>query len=225
MSNAVRSLALILLAPAGLSGPASAAQGAAPPPGRAAGQSQRFDQRTARQVVQAFSTCLFSERRPLANLVLAAPYSSDRQVAVIRDAMQGEQDCLGRSGLAMAVSAPTLAGALAEAGVHARFAAADFSRVSALTDAEVARDGLMPRNGYEDLALCVVRAGPAAVKDFISTEPGSTFEQVAFHAVVPLVAPCVPQGQNLSLDMAGLRSVVAVGLYRTLDAITPAERN
>ena len=125
----------------------------------------------------------------------------------------------------MAVSAPTLAGGLAEAGVHARFAAADLGRLSALTHAEVGRDGLMPRNGYEDLALCIVRAGPAAVKDLISTEPESPFERTAYRAVVPLVAPCVSRGQNLSLDMAGLRSVVAVGLYRALDAITPAERN
>jgi hypothetical protein len=187
---------------------------------------ERNDQVTARRVVEAFSACLFYDRRRVATQILAAPYSSDRQVEIVRDEVQGVQDCMGRNGVSMALHAPTLAGGLAEAAVHARFGTADLTRLTALTDADVARTGLIPRNGYEDLALCIVRAGPAAVKDFISTEPASTFERVAFRAVVPLVAPCVPRGQNLSLDMAALRSMVAVGLYRALDALAPpAERN
>jgi hypothetical protein len=129
---------------------------------------------------------------------------------------------MGRSGLSLGFSPERLAGAIAEAGIRARFSTIDLAPVAALADEDVARMGLAPRNGYEELAACIARRDPRAVRALVRTEPATPDERVARRAVMVLVGPCVNQGQSLRVDMAGLRAMVAVALYRLLDGLSPA---
>jgi hypothetical protein len=131
---------------------------------------------------------------------------------------------MGRTGLSMRFPPESLAGAIAEAGIRARFTTTDLAPVAALADEDVGRLGLAPRNGHEELAACIARRDPQAVRALVLTEPATPEERVARRAVMAIVGPCVNQGQSLRVDMVGLRAMVAVGLYRLLDGMSPAAR-
>jgi hypothetical protein len=182
---------------------------------------EREDQATARRVMLTYAACLLRARPRTAAAVLAAPYGDEEQMNAIRRRVQGFDDCMG-AGMRMAFRPTTLAGALAEAGLRARFATADLAPVAALADEDVARLGLTPRNGYEELAACIARRDPQAVRALVLTEPATPEERVARRAVTPDIAPCVSQGQSLQVDMVGLRAMLAAALYRMLDALSPA---
>ncbi|MEA3014783.1 MAG: hypothetical protein QOD42_3328 [Sphingomonadales bacterium] len=188
---------------------------------------EREDQATARRVMRTYAACLSRARPRTAAAVLAAPYGDEEQLAAVRRRVQGVDDCMGR-GMSMGFRPTTLAGALAEAGLRARFATADLAPAAALADEDIARLGLTPRNGYEELAACIARRDPQAVRALVLTEPATPEERVARRAIAPGIGPCVNQGQSLRVDMGGLRAMLAVALYRMLDALPPppaARRN
>jgi hypothetical protein len=172
---------------------------------------EREDQATARRVMRTYAACLLRARPRTAAAVVAAPYGGEEQLAAIRRRVQGFDDCMGE-GMSMAFPPETLAGALAEAGLRARFATMDLAPAAALADADIARLGLTPRNGYEELAACIARGDPAAVRTLVLTEPATPEERVARRPIVASVGSCVNQGQSLRVDMIGLRAMVAVAL-------------
>ena len=180
---------------------------------------EREDQATARRVMRTYAACLLEARPRTAVAIVAAPYGSEEQAAIVRRRVQGVEDCMGRTGLSMRFPSESLAGALGEAGIRARFATAD---LAALADEDVARLGLTPRNGYEELAACIARRDPAAVRALVLTEPATPEERAARRPVMANVGACVNQGQSLTFDMVGLRAMVAVALYRLLDGLSPA---
>jgi len=53
------------------------------------------------------------------------------------------------------------------------------------------------------------------------SEPGSEAETAARRTIIPLVGPCVNQGQPLRADVAGLRAILSSGLYRALRLTRP----
>jgi hypothetical protein len=185
---------------------------------------EREDQATARRVMRTYAACLLAARPRTAVAIVAAAYGSDEQAAIVRRRVQGVEDCMGRTGLSMRFPPETLAGALGEAGIRAHFTTADLAPVAALAEADVARLGLTPRNGYEEIAACIARRDPAAVRALVLTEPATPEERIARRPVVANVGACVNQGQSLSVDMGGLRAMVAVALYRLLDGLSPGAR-
>lgn len=189
-----------------------------PTPGSVRPQN-RTDAATGRRVLRTFAFCLARARPRVAEAALTAPYLSGEQGNIIRRSVGGVENCMGYSGLELGFQANALPGGLAEQALEGRLARAELGSVAQLTQADIERLGLVPRNGYEDLALCVVRRDPGAVKSFVTTEPATPAERAAFQSVLPNVGPCVNQGQGLRLDMPGLRAMVAVGLYRILTAL------
>lgn len=182
---------------------------------------EREDQATARRVMRTYAACLLRARPRTAAAVIAAPYGGAEQMAAVRRRVQGFDDCMG-AGMSMAFPPETLAGGIAEAALRARFATADLAAIGALADEDVARLGLTPRNGYEELAACIARRDPGAVRALVLTEPATPEERVARRPIMAIVGPCVNQGQSLRVDMVGLRAIVAVALYRLLDGLSPA---
>ena len=217
-------LACMLILPAPLAAAAQPEIGSridAGPRGAVSPQ-EREDQATARRVMRTYAACLLEARPRTAVAILAAPYGGEEQAAIVRRRIQGVEDCMGRTGLSMRFAPESLAGALGEAGIRARFAAADLAAIAALADEDVARLGLTPRNGYEELAACIARRDPAAVRALVLTEPATPEERIARRPVMANVGGCVNQGQSLTFDMVGLRAMVAVALYRLLDGLSPA---
>ncbi|HYI47987.1 MAG TPA: hypothetical protein VEX35_05920 [Allosphingosinicella sp.] len=182
---------------------------------------EREDQATARRVMRTYAACLLDNRPRTAEAIVAAPYGGEEQAAIVRRRVQGAEDCMGRTGLSMRFPTESLAGAIGEAGIRARFSTADLAPVAALADEDVARLGLGPRNGYEDIAACIARRDPHAVRALVLTEPATAEERTARRPVMTQVGACVNQGQSLRVDQVGLRAMVAVALYRLLDGLSP----
>ena len=185
--------------------------GAQPP---AAGTTSANETRT-------YAMCLARSRPRVAEDILAMPYLSEDQTRRAAQRIGGLDTCLTDTDIAASTRAPSMLEGMAVQLLQARLANTSLTEVSALTDEQVAARGLRPRNGYEDFSLCMVRGQPALVRGFVLAAPGSPEAQAAFREIVPHVPSCVGQGQHLSLDQRGLRAVLAVGLYRTLDTLRP----
>src|SRR5205085_6050635 len=108
----------------------------------------------------------------VANEILLQAYGSPEQQAVINRRVAGVHDCMGE-GMSLGFHTGGLAGALSEAALERRFATADLARVRDLNADTIAIYALTPRNGFEDLGLCVARRAPEAVRTWALSEPGS----------------------------------------------------
>jgi hypothetical protein len=209
----------ICFAAAGLLAMSAAVQpplGSRNDPVHGAGHAQPAgDQVNPRRGMRTFAACLLRNNSRVATDILLQPLSSGAQQAVIDRRVAGVHDCTG-AGIGTGFNALTLAGALAEAGLQARFADADLGRITALTPDTITLLNLNPRNGYEDLGLCVVRRAPEAVRAWALSEPGSAAEAAARSAVLPQIGPCVDQGQPLRADLVGLRAILSAALYRAM---------
>lgn len=189
-------------------------------PGSVRNQDDTSDA-SARRVARTFAACVARNRPRLADDVLALPSSSPEQLRRVSRSIGGEDDCMGYSTLQLRSSPRSLAGGMAEYALQGRLANVSLEPVITLTDEQIELRGLRPRNAYEDLALCIVRRDPALVRSFVLTEPATPAEQAAFRGLIVHVGPCVTEGQNLTLNVPGLRSILAVGLYRVLEALQP----
>lgn len=224
---------LLSLSVAAAAGMLASAAWAEPPPGSridsAPGSVEREDvhqQGAALRVMRRYATCLARSRPRWAEAMIALPFMSEDQAAAVQRDQGGEEDCMGYSGLELSFRAPVLIGGMAEYLIESRYRAAPLEPVSHLGDADVEARALTPRNGYEDLALCVVRRNPAAVRALLRTPPASAAERAGARDLAPDLGPCVPQGQTIAFDAGALRGLLAVSLYRALAAVaSPAGRN
>lgn len=176
---------------------------------------QAQDQISARKAMRTFAACLLRTNSRVAIDILARPFGSGEQQELINRRVPGVRGC-PVSGLRPGFDAQALAGALSEAGLQARFAATDLGRLDNLTPDTITIYALEPRNGLEELGLCVARRAPEAVRAWAASEPGSAQEANVRSALLPQISPCVDQGQPLRVDAAGLRAILATGLYRAL---------
>jgi hypothetical protein len=170
---------------------------------------------------RAYAMCLARSRPRVAEDILALPYLGEEQTRRAAQRIAGLDTCLTDTDVAAAARAPSILEGMAVQLLPARLAGANLTEVSALTDDQVVAHGLRPRNGYEDFSLCMVRGQPALVRSFVLAAPGTPQAQAAFREIVPHVPNCVGEGQHLSLDQRGLRAVLAVGLFRTVDTLRP----
>jgi hypothetical protein len=67
---------------------------------------------------------------------------------------------------------------------------------------------------FRSIGDCVARARPALAHDLLMTRQGSKEEGAAMKAIVPSVAPCVPQGSTLRFSAPVLRGDIAEALYK-----------
>lgn len=78
------------------------------------------------------------------------------------------------------------------------------------------RDYDSARVGMRMLGDCAVRAAPQAAVDLVRSAPNSAGERAAIGQLSPVLAPCVPAGQNLRVKRDQLRLIVAEPLYHLL---------
>jgi hypothetical protein len=185
-------------------------------------QAESDDIVDARRVMRTFARCVARNRPRLARAILAMPYLGEEQRQRVVGALGAQDNCLGRSDVQLEFGPPSILEGMAVQMLEGPLAGGRLDTLGGLTEDQLGGHGLTPRNGYEDIALCIVRSQPALVRAFVTTEPATEAERAAFRRIVPLVPPCVSAGQNLSMDMRGLRPLLAVGLYRALDALRPA---
>ncbi len=181
------------------------------------------DPGVAERAANAFARCTADRRGPLARTLLAMPYRSEEQSDRAGRLLRGTEECMNDIGFQLRADTPTLLGGMAEHYLRVFYDDADLAAVSGLTEESIAELGLTPRNAPEFIGLCAARANPAAIRAFVSTEPASDDEAEALGAVVPLLGPCVPEGETVRLDRRSVRSIAAVGLYRALAAAEAAE--
>lgn len=78
------------------------------------------------------------------------------------------------------------------------------------------RDYDMVAVGTRMLGDCIVRAAPEAAADLARSATGSAAERTAIAQLSPVLAPCIPAGQNMRVKRADLRLLVAEPLYHLL---------
>lgn len=73
---------------------------------------------------------------------------------------------------------------------------------------------IVSRSMSETMALCVVRADPAATANLIATTPASPEEERAFGSVSAQLPGCLAKGASVKLNRPGLRAIIALAAYR-----------
>jgi hypothetical protein len=177
----------------------------------------------ARRVMRIYAGCVARARRRWAEAALALPLFDTGQTDYVVQGIGREDACMGDSGLRLRFQAPALIGGMAEELIATRFSSARTDPISALTDADLERTGLAPRNGNELFALCVVRRAPALVRDFVLTQPLSAQERAAARQLAPNLGPCLDQGQSLPFAVPTLRALLAPVLYRSFATLAPSQ--
>ena len=96
-------------------------------------------------------------------------------------------------------------------------------RSHATTDpAALATASFEPRDRNEGMTHCVVRHSPAAVRAVLDTGPASAEEAAALQALRPAIAGCLQGADEARFNRLGLRSLVALALYRLAESRSSA---
>lgn len=172
------------------------------------------DSAEQRKASQKLTACLAEARPRWARYTLSRPYLSDAQANDAAGALRGRDTCVtSRNGIEITFRTSLMVGSLAE-----HFLQEDIRRADAAQLAEKLST-LPPRNVTEDFALCVAARNPAAARDFALSEPGSAAEDAAARKVFSYVEPCTQETEQLTVDMQALRALVAIALYRGVNAV------
>jgi hypothetical protein len=108
----------------------------------------------------------------------------------------------------------SLIGGLAEGLLEEEPQRRNIATLASWSEEDVSTSALRPRNGNEDLGLCVLRRAPQETQRILESVPGSVGEDRAVRALVPHLGPCSPAGANLRFDKATVRAQLAIALYR-----------
>lgn len=82
--------------------------------------------------------------------------------------------------------------------------------------------GNVPVQMWVDMGDCVVAADPYAADYFFRTSAQSAEEREAIQQLVPLLGPCIPQGQQVELAPHTVRIVLGEALWHASRNISPA---
>lgn len=175
----------------------------------------------ARRAMNKFARCVANQRPDKAVAILALAYLSPEQDAAINDTVGGFEDCLGIGDRQMRFPPPAMIGGMAEELILTRYRNLDVARLAPFLAIETEPAGLVPRTRSEDFAHCMVQKDAATIRALIETGPASAQEGALIARLIPHLGPCVPAGENLKLNKAAVRSVVALGLYRAFAALAP----
>jgi hypothetical protein len=179
------------------------------------------DPAAAQRVLHAYAACVVRERPAWAEAMIALPYRTPEQDSAVRRSQTGQQDCMGYSGLELRFSAHILVGAMAERLLETRYRSASLERASQPSEPEIAAGPLAPRNMLEDVAICVVRRNPVAIRTLLGTAAGTPAELAAAQGFAGDLEPCASNGQRVTFGVPSLRSLLAVALFRVLS--TPSD--
>ena len=186
-----------------------------PNPGAVNSISKR-DPKSAIRATNAFGQCIAQRNANLARRALELPFASEEQLKLLRSSVNTFDECLGSSPEFDTLAFPRVlfAGAAAERFVLANLRHIDLSTLAGMTDEALDKTEFKPRNGMEDVGLCVVRRNPANALALLSTHPTSSEETAAARVLLPDVGPCVDAGQKVALNVPNLRAITAYAIYR-----------
>lgn len=175
------------------------------------------------RLVEGYAACIVRSHPRLAETMLSQPYLSPAQSASASQI--SDSNCLGPNEATIRYPAASLVGRVAQILFLQHYAHADVTRFAGLSDEAADQLGLVPRNDAEDMALCILRRDPPAVRALIDTAWGSPEEAAAVHGLMPHLGPCAPAGATLELNAAAVRLMLATGLYRAVSITAQAGRH
>ncbi len=190
----------------------------------ARGSVESVDMQRQGEAIRAlnqFARCFARKRPQTAATILALPYLSDEQAALVRKHVGGLDDCWATGDANLRLSPASMPGGIAEQLVFSRLTSAQVTSLPVLTEAQVKAAGIAPRNTAEDLAQCLALRDLATAHALINSKPTSPEETAAVKRIAPHLGPCVVAGQQLTLNKPSIRNIVAIGLYRLLDLLAP----
>ena len=170
------------------------------------------DSAEERQALRNFTACLAKARPRWARHTLSLPYLSDSQAYAASRALSGKDSCVPRTGAEYTFRTSSMVGSLADHFLRTEIRQVDSGR---LTSA-LAR--MTPLNVSEDFALCIVARNPAAARDLVLSEPGSTAESQAIRQFAGYIEICTNENEDLTVDLQALRALVSTALYRGVQA-------
>lgn len=165
-----------------------------------------------RQVLNSFARCLAQVKNEPARALLALPSVSREQILAAGPLISGNDRCGGNA--EVEVEEIGLLGGLAEGLLQSEPQARNLASLSTWSDGAVSRSELRPRNGHEDMGLCIVRRAPREVNALLASVPDSPGEGRAIGALRPYLGPCAPAGSTLSLNRVMIRTQLAIAAYR-----------
>ena len=101
-----------------------------------------------------------------------------------------------------------------------------FLRFHATADpAALATISYESRDRVDEMSHCILRRSPAAARAVLDTAPTSPQEATALQALRPAIAECLQDADEAQFNRLGLRSLVALALFRRAELTTrTAER-
>jgi hypothetical protein len=177
------------------------------------------DPASAERAANAFARCVADNRSRLARGLLELEYRGEQQTERAGRFISGNEGCMREIGFQLRVDAPTLVGGMAEYFVRAVYGRYDYDALQSIAPDAVAGLGLSPRNLFEHIGQCVARRDPQAARSLVLTEPASDAEAEALEPITVQLSACIPADNTVQLSRRSLRSIVAVGLYRTVAAM------
>lgn len=212
-----------------MAAPASAQMDPAAPTGtRIKQKAEAVDSDLARKIQRKFAQCVYRSRTENAERLLR---SSD-YLNIDADAFDQSWDELQRSlrmesclekasgrfrGLGMTYSLAGLRAMLTEAAYLD-----NYDRPLVITEGDeeilttrsfVEAEDINSTKILAGFADCVVYSAPVEADALVRAEPGSEEENAAIQAIIPHLGPCMPNGNEISLSVASVRSIVADGLW------------
>jgi hypothetical protein len=176
--------------------------------------SEVGDAETRSRFADAYAVCVARTHARAAENMLAEPYLSPAQTRI--GTQISDSDCLGSNDVSLRYSMQVLVGRIAQIFIRERYANVDVARFAGLSDEAAAQLGLVARNNAEDMASCVLRRDPQAVRVLIDTAWESPQEAEAVRRIIPQLGPCASAGETFQLNATGVHVLLAAGLYRAL---------
>ncbi|MGQ0588328.1 MAG: hypothetical protein ACT4N8_02185, partial [Sphingosinicella sp.] len=160
------------------------------------------------EVMLAFARCFARQQERAAESVVRLPYQGQEQATAVRRLIDREESCLGDNSVQLRFPPQLLVGGMAEHFILRRYEGVDISALVAMDDEAIARAGLLGRNAYEALSLCVVRRDPAAARALVGSLPRSSADRAVIDRIVPTLAPCIPAEFQLTFRPGALRALM-----------------
>lgn len=174
------------------------------------------DSARERQELQRLTACIAESRPRWARHTLSLPYLSEAQANAASLALSGKDSCVPRTGSEITFRTSSMVGSLADHYLRSAMGGVDLARVKAVLAA------MAPLNVTEDFALCIASRHPAAARDLVLSVPGSAAESQAIAVFESAIEPCTAPGEDLTVDVQALRSLISTALYRGVTAVRTA---
>jgi hypothetical protein len=77
----------------------------------------------------------------------------------------------------------------------------------------------------QEFGHCLVVTDWASARALLAARDGSRDERSAFHALIPVLGGCLPQGMQIGADAKGVREFIAEPFYHAIASARPADGN